>query len=217
MIYTIFCPVINVVFMSRGRRKSQIYWLYPTRVLASPGCFPCSLKHTADYKRRINFSWGVPMTSTRKFLLSSAAATMAVTAGNTGALAADALLKKAPPIQYVKICDQYGAGFFVIPGTQTCLQLRGSLQIDMAFQQNKDLVFMTRSGGSGHYSVNKIPGNQMDNWGYEVNTKPKFDARNETSWGTMRAYVELKAAIDAGTFNGPGGFGGNAETMINGG
>ncbi len=146
------------------------------------------------------------MKSTSSLLLSSAAATMVVTAGDTGAMAADALLKKAPPIQYVRICDQYGAGFFVIPGTQTCLQLRGSIQIDMAFQANQNLVFLTRSGSSGKWSVNQLVANQQENWGFEVNTKPKFDARHETSWGTFRAYVELQGAIDAGLFNDPGGF-----------
>ncbi len=146
------------------------------------------------------------MNSTRNVLLTSAAATMVVTAGNTGAMAADALLKKAPPIQYVRICDQYGAGFFVIPGTQTCLQLRGSIQIDNAFQANQNLVFLTRSGSSGKWSVNQLVANQQENWGFEVNVKPKFDARHETSWGTFRAYVELKGGIDAGLFNDPGGF-----------
>jgi hypothetical protein len=97
------------------------------------------------------------------------------------------------------------------------LQLRGSIQIDMAFQPTQDLLFLTRSSGSGRYTTNFIPANQQDHWGYEVNVKPKFDARNETSWGTFRAYVELKGAIDAGAFNGPGGFGGNAATQINGG
>jgi Porin subfamily len=149
------------------------------------------------------------MTSTRRMLLGTAAATCAVTVGGAiSAQAADAMLKKAPAVQYVKICDMYGAGFFQIPGTQTCLQLRGSIQIDSAFQPTKDLVFVTHSG-SGSYTasgVQLITARTQENWGYEVNVKPKFDARNETAWGTFRAYVELKGAIDAGNFNDPGGF-----------
>lgn len=27
----------------------------------------------------------------------------------------------AAPVEYVKVCDQYGAGFFYIPGTETCM------------------------------------------------------------------------------------------------
>jgi hypothetical protein len=142
---------------------------------------------------------------------------MAVTAGNTGALAADAMLKKAPPIQYVKICDQYGAGFFVIPGTQTCLQLRGSIQIDMAFQPTKDLVFVTQSKGNYVNSgITFQAAGAQEKWGYEVNVKPKFDARHETSWGTFRAYVELKGAIDAGTFNDPTNFNSSGSVFSSG-
>jgi hypothetical protein len=147
-------------------------------------------------------------------LLGTAAATIAVTAGvDTGAQAADVMLKKAPPIQYVRICDRYGYGFFQIPGSAICLQLRGQLQSDNALQPTHDAVFVTASKGSGSYGATTGVGaignanvqfaNQQDNWGYEVTAKPKFDARTETSMGTIRAYVELKVQLDAGAFNGP--------------
>jgi hypothetical protein len=43
-------------------------------------------------------------------LLGSAAALFAVVGAGTGANAADAAIKKAPPVQFVKVCDLYGAG-----------------------------------------------------------------------------------------------------------
>src|ERR1700704_2008781 len=92
------------------------------------------------------------MTSTRKMLLGTAAATIAVTGGvSTGAMAADAMLKKAPPIQYVRICDRYGAGFFQIPGSSICLQLRGQVQSDNDYQPTRDSVFVSPSKTSGSY------------------------------------------------------------------
>ncbi|MCR5858978.1 porin [Mesorhizobium sp. J428] len=40
--------------------------------------------------------------------------------------AADAVLAPEPePVEYVRVCDAYGAGFFYIPGTETCLQISG--------------------------------------------------------------------------------------------
>ncbi|MGH6823473.1 MAG: porin, partial [Methylocella sp.] len=36
-----------------------------------------------------------------------------------GARAADLPARQAAPIEYVRICDAYGAGFFYIPGTDT--------------------------------------------------------------------------------------------------
>jgi hypothetical protein len=99
---------------------------------------------------------GVTMTSTRKMLLGTAAATIAVTGGvNTGAQAADAAIKKAPPVQYVRICDRYGAGFFQIPGSSICLQLRGQVQSDNDYQPTKDLMFMTPDKARGSYGGSK--------------------------------------------------------------
>ena len=166
------------------------------------------------------------MTSTRKMLLGTAAATIAVTGGaSTGALAADAAIKKAPPIQYVRICDRYGYGFFQIPGSAICLQLRGQVQSDNAIQPTKDEVFVSASKTSGSYggfdkgttagltNAQVVFANQQDNWGYEVTVKPRFDARTETSVGTMRVYAEIKIQLDTGVFAGPplGSVGGNAD------
>src|SRR5580704_6010464 len=94
------------------------------------------------------------MTSTRKMLLGTAAATIAVTGGvSTGAQAADAMLKKAPPIQYVRICDRYGYGFFQIPGSSICLQLRGQLQSDNAWQGTRDELYLSTSKSNGSYGA----------------------------------------------------------------
>jgi hypothetical protein len=147
------------------------------------------------------------MTSTRKMLLGTAAATIAVTAGvDTGAQAADAALKKAPPIQYVRICDRYGYGFFQIPGSSICLQLRGQLQSDNDLVPTHDIMIVAPNKGAALAPAVQFA-SQQDNWGYEMTAKPRFDARTETSFGTLRAYVEVKIQLDAGAFNaipGPG-------------
>ena len=49
-----------------------------------------------------------------------------------GAQAADLPTRKAAPVQYVKICDAYGAGFFYIPGTDTCLRVGGLVLAELA-------------------------------------------------------------------------------------
>jgi Porin subfamily len=143
------------------------------------------------------------MTSTKQVLLSTAAATIVVAAGgNISAQAADQMVRKAPPIQFVKVCDMYGNGFFVIPGTTLCLQIRGQVQLDNAYQPTSDALSMTQSK-SGVAGQNIMLGGQQDHWGYEVTSKTRFDMRTETSMGTMRAYAELKLQLDAGAFQGP--------------
>src|SRR3954462_7747104 len=68
------------------------------------------------------------MLSTRKLILGSAAALLAI----SGAQAAD-LPVKAKAVEYVRICSLYGAGFFYIPGTDTCIKLGGYLRVDTTF------------------------------------------------------------------------------------
>ena len=69
------------------------------------------------------------MTFTKSVLLGTSAALM----GAAAAQAADLPSRKAAPVEYVRVCDAYGAGFFYIPGTQTCLRVGGRIRADYAF------------------------------------------------------------------------------------
>ena len=55
-----------------------------------------------------------------KTLLLGAAAGL-VTVG--AAQAADLPMTKAEAVEYVKVCTEFGEGFFYIPGTDTCLKI----------------------------------------------------------------------------------------------
>ena len=61
----------------------------------------------------------------KNVLLGSAAGLFAL----GGAKAAD-LPVKAKAVEYVKICSLYGAGFYYIPGTDTCIKLGGYLRVE---------------------------------------------------------------------------------------
>ena len=61
----------------------------------------------------------VEMKMVKSLLLGTAAGFVAV----AGAQAADMPVKAA--VQYVKICNLYGDGFYYIPGTNICLKLGG--------------------------------------------------------------------------------------------
>ena len=73
------------------------------------------------------------MKFTKTLLLGTAAGLMAV----SGAFAAD-LPVKAKAVEYVKICSLYGAGFYYIPGTDTCIKLGGYLRADAVLGTNAD-------------------------------------------------------------------------------
>ena len=67
----------------------------------------------------------------KSLLLGSAAALVA----GAGAQAADLPARKAAPVEYVKVCDAYGAGFFYIPGTDTCIKVGGRVRADFSVSQ----------------------------------------------------------------------------------
>ena len=64
----------------------------------------------------------------KSLLLGSAAALVAV----SGARAADAVVIAEPePVEYVRVCDVYGTGFYYMPGTETCLKVSGYVRYDI--------------------------------------------------------------------------------------
>jgi Porin subfamily len=68
------------------------------------------------------------MKMVRTVLLGSAAGLM----GIGGAFAAD-LPVKARPVEYVKICNLYGDGFFYVPGSDTCMRIGINTQADFYY------------------------------------------------------------------------------------
>jgi hypothetical protein len=66
----------------------------------------------------------------KSLLLGSAAALAAV----SGAQAADAIVAAEPePMEYVRVCDAFGTGYFYIPGTETCLKVGGRVRFDASY------------------------------------------------------------------------------------
>jgi len=118
------------------------------------------------------------MKMVKSLLLGSAAGLVAV----AGAQAAD-LPVKAKPVEYVKICSIYGAGFFYIPGTDTCIKIGGWVRAEYAFQtSNSDAMY--NSGGTGR-------NDRIDNNEYNMRARwvTSLDVRTQTEYGTLRAYT----------------------------
>ena len=65
----------------------------------------------------------------KSLLLGSAAGLAAV----VSAQAADLPVAKAAPVEYVRVCSTYGAGFFYIPGTETCLRVGGRVRAEFQY------------------------------------------------------------------------------------
>jgi Porin subfamily len=117
------------------------------------------------------------MKMVKSLLLGTAAGLVAM----SGAQAAD-LPVKAKPVQYVKICSLYGAGFYYIPGTDMCLKIGGWARAEYAYGMRGSF------GAPSIVSVNNRTTNDsvMRARGYIT-----ADARNQTEYGTVRSYIAV--------------------------
>src|SRR3989442_773832 len=127
------------------------------------------------------------MITARTLILSSAAGLMAL----SGAQAAD-LPVKAKAVEYVRICSLYGAGFFYIPGTDTCIKLGGYLRVDTTFNG------FTYGGPA--WSGDLGQGNRYrDYFAARSRMALTVDTRTATEYGVVRTFAQ--ADFQFTTFN----------------
>src|SRR5271165_3563982 len=118
------------------------------------------------------------MKMVKSLLLGSAAGLLAM----SGAQAAD-LPVKAKAVEYVRICSLYGAGFYYIPGTDTCIKLGGYLRVDMGVNTNN--VF------TGDYSSVGGYGNRFTNaYTWRSREDLNIDTRTATEYGVVRTFFD---------------------------
>ena len=111
----------------------------------------------------------------KSLLIGSAAALAAV----SGAQAADAIVAAEPePMEYVRVCDAFGTGFFYIPGTETCLKFGGYIR----FQTN---VGRDASGTS--------------DWDSFTRAQFEVDTRTDTELGALRGFIGFRGNADNGS------------------
>ena len=118
------------------------------------------------------------------------------------AQAADLPSLKAAPVEYVRICDAYGAGFFYIPGTDTCLRVGGLVLAETrAFNPSYAVLGAFFYGtGAAAPATGLIPGagtytNQRsrDAYGYAALGRIELDSRTQTGYGTLRTFMRADA------------------------
>src|SRR6266700_647406 len=124
------------------------------------------------------------MKMVKSLILGSAAGLLAM----SGAQAAD-LPVKAKAVEYVRICSLYGAGFFYIPGTDTCIKLGGYLRVDTTFNGG---VY-----GQPFYSGDAGQGNRYRDY---FNSRSRLaltvDTRTATEYGVVRTLGQADFQFD---------------------
>jgi Porin subfamily len=110
--------------------------------------------------------------------------TVAALAAGTVAQAADLPSRKAAPVEYVRVCSAYGAGFFFIPGTETCLRVSGRVRAE--------------------YRYFETFGRAADATGYRARAQLNLDARTQTAYGTLRTFFRFEHTRNGGNYGAAG-------------
>jgi Porin subfamily len=140
------------------------------------------------------------MKMVKSLVLGSTAALFAM----GGAQAAD-LPVKAKAVEYVRICSLYGAGFFYIPGTDTCIKLGGYLREDVTFNGGiYDQPAWSGSLGGGDRFYDRFNG--------RARMALTVDTRTATEYGVVRTFGQADFQFNnfgtqngADASSGPGG------------
>jgi len=130
------------------------------------------------------------MKMVRSLLLGSAAGFVAV----AGAQAAD-MPVKAKPVEYVKICTLYGAGFYYLPGTDICVKHGAYVRFQPYYNAgNTSATNGAFNGTAGQQTQSFLTNNDLIVRSRAVYT---MDARTQTEYGTLRAYVLIGYTQDS--------------------
>jgi Porin subfamily len=117
----------------------------------------------------------------------------------SSAQAAD-LPAKAKAVEYVKICTLYGAGFYYIPGTDTCIRIGGAMRLGTTFNGGSWDVPFFQGGTGGANSYNRSYYTARERFYLNV------DTRTQTEYGVVRTYASLLFDYNQGRDNIAGGF-----------
>ena len=129
------------------------------------------------------------MKMVKSLILGSAAGLIAM----SGAQAADLPLK-ARAVEYVRICSLYGAGFFYIPGTDTCIKLGGYLRVDTTFNPGNVQDGPAWAGDAGQQN------RYRDYYVTRSRLALTVDTRTATEYGVVRTFGQGDFTFD--TMNG---------------
>jgi len=127
------------------------------------------------------------MKMVKSAFLASAAGLVAM----SGAQAAD-LPVKAKPVEYVKVCSLYGAGFYYIPGTDICMKVGGYIRWQETANPGSSI-----SGGPFFGTGGRSTRVDSQDFAQRTRALATFDTRQQTAYGTLRTYLLLGFSQDS--------------------
>ena len=124
-----------------------------------------------------------------RFAGSVVAAAAAALISVQSAYAGDPVAAELESLQHVAVCDMYGPGFYYVPGTETCLNISGYIDVQYEYTSHEDadldlgndvIVILARDSIGEPVYLGRV----------------NFDVREETDYGTLRSYIRLEGEGD---------------------
>src|ERR1700730_4584912 len=143
----------------------------------------------------------VEMKMVRSLLLGTAAGLVAV----AGAQAAD-MPVKAAAVQYVKICNLYGDGFYYLPGTSICVKIGGYVRGEYGYLGGANMTSEGFNGGNLNSVTTAIsnsgPNGYNTRWdGNDFVMRSRayisMDTHQQTEYGVIRSYLNIGLNYDS--------------------
>ncbi|MBB3809556.1 porin [Pseudochelatococcus contaminans] len=124
------------------------------------------------------------MNIVKSLLLGSAAGFVAI----SGAQAADLPIAKADPVEYVRVCSTEGAGFFYVPGTDSCIRIGGRVRAEFGYSQPQNTAGVYATGN----------GRRQDATGFRARGRLDVDVRTPSDYGTVRTFIRFQIDKNSG-------------------
>jgi Porin subfamily len=151
-----------------------------------------------------------------KTLFLGSAAAFAVV---SGAQAADLALA-VEPIDYVKVCDAFGTGYYYVPGTDTCLKIHGYVEMDVWYHQDKTVGNIYGQGkvitvpditaavadliatGQTTLQTGDLKDSYASHWEFKSEAGVDFTGKSMSDLGPIVAFVDIRVASDNNDLHG---------------
>jgi hypothetical protein len=91
-------------------------------------------------------------------------------------------------MEYVRVCDAFGTGYFYIPGTETCLKIGGYVRFQTSFGGE------SASGAS--LDIYGPAEASSSDWDAGTQVYLTVDAKSDTEYGTLTGYLALEVDAD---------------------
>jgi hypothetical protein len=116
----------------------------------------------------------------KSLILGSAAGILAF-----GSAQAADLPVKAKAVEYVKVCSLYGAGFYYIPGSDTCIKIGGYVRVDTSINSATYGTPLFTSANGEDLRTRGLTSSR-------VRSNFNTDTRTATEYGVLRTYASIQ-------------------------